>query len=282
MKIPLGLHIVRFDGGLGNQMFEYAFYLSLRDKCPLAFYGFDTYAADIAHNGYELDKIFHIDSHRERNIYAFLRKLERHHYVDFTEMKEENYMTYDARVYENVRHPHVYNGFWQSEKYFLDIEDKVRRVFRFREELLSEKTRQKAKEIHECKNAVSLHVRRGDYVGIGNTKTFGMEYYDAAEEMMRKEFNGGRLVVFSDDLEWAKTNLPYKDMVVVDWNKGKDSWQDMFLMTQCTHNIIANSSFSWWGAWLNEHPNKQVIAPKKWMKDEPKDADIIPQTWIRL
>lgn len=282
MKIPFGLHIIRFDGGLGNQMFEYAFYLSLRDKCPLALYGFDTYASDTAHNGYELDKIFHIDSHRERNRHAILRKLERHHDVDFTEVKENNYLIYDAYAFNNLRQPHVYNGFWQSEKYFMGIEERVRKCFRFREEWLSDKTRQMAKELRESKNAISLHVRRGDYVRIGNTKTFGIEYYDAAVKMMRKKFNSGKLVAFSDDPEWTKKNLPYKDMVVIDWNTGKDSWQDMYLMSQCTHNIIANSSFSWWGAWLNEHLDKQVIAPRKWMKDEPEGSNIIPQSWARL
>lgn len=282
MKIPFGVHIVFFEGGLGNQMFEYAFYLSLREKCPLAFYGFDTYAAEVEHYGYELDKIFHIDSHRERNRHSFLRKLERHHYVEFTEVQEENAITYNPKVYEDIRHPHVYKGYWQTEKYFEHIADDVRKAFRYRDEKLSEQTKKMAAEIQKMRNPVSLHVRRGDYVGLSDTKTFGMEYYDAAVKMMREKYSGGTIVVFSDDPEWAKTNMPYVDMVVVDWNKGKDSWQDMYLMSQCTHNIIANSSFSWWGAWLNAHLDKQVIAPKKWMTWESEESDVVPQAWIRM
>ena len=89
-------------------------------------------------------------------------------------------------------------------------------------------------------------------------------------------------MVFSDDIEWVKSNLHYADMTFVDWNTGEDSWQDMYIMSQCKYNIIANSTFSWWGAWLNNTPDKIVIAPKQWMKEETKRSDIIPETWIRL
>ena len=89
-------------------------------------------------------------------------------------------------------------------------------------------------------------------------------------------------MVFSDDIEWVKSNLHYEDMTFVDWNTGADSWQDMYIMSQCKYNIIANSTFSWWGAWLNKTPDKIVIAPKQWMKEETNQSDIIPETWIRL
>lgn len=282
MKMPFELHIIRFDGGLGNQMFEYAFYLSLKQRHPLAFYAFDTYASDTSHNGYELSRIFPIDSRKERNRLAFFRKLERHQYVQFREVKEDNYMTYCPRVYQEHNGAHEYVGFWQTEKYLLPIADKLRKVFRFREELLSDKTREMASTLRASKNAISLHVRRGDYTEIGNTKTFGKEYYDVAVNHLRMACGGGGLIVFSDDMTWVRENLKYEDMIFVDWNTGNDSWQDMYLMSQCTHNIIANSSFSWWGAWLNEHPDKKVIAPKKWMNDEPVGSDIIPKSWIRL
>lgn len=282
MKIPFGLHIIKFDGGLGNQMFEYAFYLSLRRRFPFALYGFDTYASDIAHNGYELDKIFHIDSHKNRSRNAFLRKLERHHFCRFDRVMENNYMTYCANVYHDIISPHEFIGFWQTEKYFLSIESKIRKTFQFRLELLSENTKQLATHIKTTNNSISLHVRRGDYMGINSTKTFGLEYYDAAVKLLRTKFSGGRIFVFSDDVEWAKANLLYENMIFVDWNVGADSWQDMYLMSLCTYNIIANSSFSWWSAWLNNNNHKIVIAPKKWMKEEPVDSDIIPNSWIRL
>lgn len=281
MKIPIGLHIIQFAGGLGNQMFEYAFYLSLRERCPLAFYGFDTYAAEVEHYGYELDNIFHIDSHRERNRHAFMCKLERHHYVQFTEVREENAIVYTPDVYGNIWHPHVYKGYWQSEKYFLPVMQDVRVAFRFREEKLSEKTKIFAHQLQQSRDTISLHVRRGDYVSIGDTKTFGKEYYDAAVRIANAH-GGGQIVVFSDDVQWVKANLHYENMLFVDWNIGVDSWQDMYLMSLCKHNIIANSSFSWWGAWLNSNPDKIVIAPKKWMTWEPECSDIIPNTWIRL
>lgn len=280
MKIPFGLHIIRFDGGLGNQMFEYAFYLSLCHKHPFALYGFDTYASDVEHYGYELDKIFHINSSRERKRHAFLRKLERHHYVTFTEKKEKEFWKFDAMMFAERWQPHVYVGYFQTEKYFAPILQKIRKAFTFRKELLSEKTRLLAESIKD-KQAISLHIRRGDYLGIPSMHTIDMSYYDSAVELLRTMHGGGQLLVFADDPEWAKENVNIPNRVVVDWNIGDNSWQDMFLMTQCKHNIIANSSFSWWGAWLNSNPNKIVIAPKKWREDE-IESDIIPETWIRL
>lgn len=89
------------------------------------------------------------------------------------------------------------------------------------------------------------------------------------------------MIIFSDNIEWCRANLSMEDALYVDWNNGVDSWQDMYLMSLCKHNIIANSSFSWWGAWLNENPNKIVIAPKQWMKSD-VGVDVIPKTWIRI
>lgn len=282
MQNLFGLHIIRFDGGLGNQMFEYAFYLSMRHQHSNGIYAFDTIASNTAHNGFELDRIFGIDSCRKQKRLSGLRKLAHRHLLRIREVTEDNFMTYCPRVYNEKGCANEYVGYWQTEKYFLQIEDEVRRVFRFREELLSERTKTMSVALHKNAKSISLHVRRGDYKVIDNTKTFGIEYYDAAVKLLREKHNGGDLIVFSDDPEWAKNNLPYKDMTVVDWNNGVDSWQDMYLMSQCTYNIIANSSFSWWGAWLNSNPEKLVIAPKKWMKDEPEHADIIPTSWIRL
>lgn len=282
MKIPFGLHIIKFDGGLGNQMFEYAFYKALRLKFPFALYAFDTYASDISHNGYELETIFNIDSKTERNRYAFYRKLERHNYVDFSLVKEDNYMTYCPNVYEDILSPHEWIGFWQTEKYFIHIEEKIRKIFKFREALLSKRTRQLADEIRNFKNPISVHVRRGDYMAIDSTKTFGLEYYNAAISLLRNMYAGEKLIVFSDDVNWCRENLCFDNMIFVDWNRGVDSWQDMYLMSLCKLNIIANSSFSWWGAWLNNNKEKQVIAPLKWMKEEPENSDIIPNSWIRI
>ena len=87
--------------------------------------------------------------------------------------------------------------------------------------------------------------------------------------------------VFSDDLEWVKANFDLPDAVYVDWNKGEDSWQDMMLMSRCRHHVICNSTFSWWGAWLNPRKEKIIIAPERWTRDA-DSREIVPEEWIRV
>ena len=87
--------------------------------------------------------------------------------------------------------------------------------------------------------------------------------------------------IFSDDMDWVKNNISISNALYIDWNKSENSWQDMYLMSQCKHNIIANSTFSWWGAWLNQNPNKLIIAPKKFLNTI-ETPDLIPSDWIKL
>lgn len=281
MIIPFGAHIISFNGGLGNQMFEYAFYLALKRGMPFRIYGFDISGSISQHYGYELDKIFQIDTILQRKIYPKLRKLERHRLIRFEKCSEQNCWQYEKGLLQKRFSPTEYVGFWQTEKYFKCIENKVRQVFRFRTELLNEKTIALAKELSTNENSISLHVRRGDYVNIDNCQTYGQSYYLDALEYMRRCTGGGKMIIFSDDIDWCRANLSMEDALYVDWNNGVDSWQDMYLMSLCKNNIIANSSFSWWGAWLNENPNKIVIAPKQWMKSD-VGVDVIPKSWIRI
>jgi len=112
-----------------------------------------------------------------------------------------------------------------------------------------------------------------------------MDYYQRAVYFLRNKalIDGGIAYVFSDDPDWVRNNLKIDtEIVFVDWNRGTESWQDMYLMSLCKHNIIANSTFSWWGAWLNQNPDKVVIAPRKWMTYDEGGIDIIPEDWIRL
>ena len=134
-------------------------------------------------------------------------------------------------------------------------------------------------------NAVSLHVRRGDYLLAKNMSVLGvcgLDYYKKAIEYVAKNVKNPYFFLFSDDIPWVEENLkinyPYE---IVDINNGKNSFYDLWLMKNCKHNIIANSSFSWWGAWLNENPNKIVVAPKKWMNTI-KKVEVCPKDWIRI
>lgn len=135
---------------------------------------------------------------------------------------------------------------------------------------------------------MSIHVRRGDY--INNPETFklhgvcGLDYYHAAIEYITKRTNTPVFYIFSDDISWAEENIKSKNQMIFvkETPHGKDYFE-MYLMSVCKHNIIANSSFSWWGAWLNKSPEKIVIAPKKWMNETSIDTtDLVLKNWIRI
>ena len=138
--------------------------------------------------------------------------------------------------------------------------------------------------IKSKQSPISIHVRRDDYLSSKYVSGFGgictIEYYNKAVERIKEEVIDPVFYIFSDDINWCRENLKLEQGVFIDWNTGKESWQDMFLMSQCKHNIIANSSFSWWGAWLNSNSEKIVIAPRIWwngLKD-----DVVPDSWIRI
>ena len=151
----------------------------------------------------------------------------------------------------------------------------------FKEKELNDKTLSFKNELQRGV-FVSVHIRRGDY--LNNVGRFGLcelSYYREAIKYIKSIVDNPKFVFFSDDMAWAKDNIDNDEAVFVSWNQGKDSWQDMYLMSHCQHNIVANSSFSWWGAWLNGNPHKVVVAPKKWFMYSP-NYDIIPDNWITI
>jgi hypothetical protein len=137
-------------------------------------------------------------------------------------------------------------------------------------------------------SAVSIHVRRGDYVSDAGTNRFhgtcSVDYYHDAVDRISGFAPASHFFVFSDGIDWAKENLRLRQPVTyVDFNDGEKNYEDLRLMSLCKHHIIANSSFSWWGAWLNPNPDKIVIAPKKWFNDPSINTDdLIPNSWLRL
>jgi hypothetical protein len=180
----------------------------------------------------------------------------------------------------------LFVGYWQSEKYFADITEELR------EELtpttpVEGQNAVYAATIRDC-NAVSLHVRRGDYASNQQTNTVHglapLAYYSGAVRLIRERFGDTRFFVFSDDLTWCRESLPLDSTTVyVQGNDGDRAFEDLRLMSLCRHHVIANSSFSWWGAWLNPNPNKVVIAPKHWFADPTIDTtDMLPAGWIHL
>ena len=178
------------------------------------------------------------------------------------------------------------DGYWACEKYFIDIEDKIRKDFIFKGHL--DKKNLKISESIKNTHSISLHIRRGDYVTVAITnKTHGvcdLSYYKKAIMFLCKQISHPHFFLFSDDIDWVKQNLKLKYPTdYIDFNKDQKSYNDMHLMSLCKHNIIANSSFSWWGAWLNNNPDKIIITPKRWFKDTIINTqDLIPESWLKL
>lgn len=289
------MKIVNIIGGLGNQMFVYAMYMALKEAHPKeeVLLCRKSYVGYPLHNGYELDRIFGISA-PEASLMQLLRVA-----YPFFDYKSWQFMRHflpnrkcmasgttqiPFNYQEVLRSDNVfYDGYWQNEKNFLSIRSKILQSFSF-PVFEEEVNRQLACKLKSVK-AASCHIRRGDYL---KDKVYGVctsIYYERAISQLNKLANPDLYCIFSDDIEWCKTNIkPFlenKDVVFVDWNKGPNSYKDMQLMSLCHYNIIANSSFSWWGAWLNNHPDKIVLAPEKWMTLSIKN-DPICDSWIRI
>ena len=193
---------------------------------------------------------------------------------------------FDSRILEE-RGDLFLIGYWQSEKYFADVAEEVRKAFRFKHPLEGE-----AKEISRqirSANSVSLHIRRGEYVALENIvgKT-DLAYYERAASYMNERsktmgIEVPTFFVFSDDIEWCKEKLklPFPKVYLDQASAGPKDSHHLQLMSLCRHNIIANSTFSWWGAWLNANPEKIVVAPKRWLPNNTKE-DLVPERWIRM
>ncbi len=187
----------------------------------------------------------------------------------------------------NIKWPAYLVGYWQSEKYFKRIEKRLVKEFNFKNPL-NGKNFAVANEISQ-NNSVSIHIRRGDYVTLPYAvKMHGnicdLDYYSKAIKIIASKVKEPHFFVFSDDISWAKENLRIDyPKTYVNFNTDENSYEDMRLMSLCKHNIIANSSFSWWGAWLNRNVGKIVVAPKKWLNDPTKDTrDVIPDNWLKI
>lgn len=275
------LSVVKFKGGLGNQMFQYAFYLALKKRHPLTLFLFDNEYTLCCHHGITLESAFGITL-AKRN--KWFRRLRQHFPIVIRKahrVEQKSSLQYNEKYLSESWLVAWYEGYWQSEKYFNLVANKVRETFCFCEDLMNKHTLHMAKMLRNG-NYVSIHIRRGDYLNLADY--FGLcdiAYYKKAIDHFKQFLSNPIFVIFSDDIQWAKDIFQYDEVIFVDWNKGKDSWQDMYLMSCCKHNIVANSSFSWWGAWLNTNKDKIVVAPHRWFRYSP-NYDIIPEQWILL
>jgi hypothetical protein len=201
-------------------------------------------------------------------------------------LKEASF-TYDARI-EQVTPPAYLDGYWQSERYFSGIVDLLRQEFMLKAPVDAANEAIVAKVREAGASAVSLHIRRGDYVNNPQTAQYhgvcALDYYRAAVDYVSARVSVPHFFVFSDDHAWVSENFKLEHAVtLVDVNGADRGVWDMALMKACRHHVIANSSFSWWGAWLNPHADKIVVAPQRWFTGASHDtSDLIPSEWVRL
>lgn len=295
----MGIDVIVLSGGLGNQMSQFAFFLA--KKHTKAYLNSYFLKKNAEHNGYELKRVFGIRLQENKLInliVKFMRKL-----LVFSRFKAvrvaivfldligihiikepENY-AFRKDYLRKKRGLNIYLGGWHSEKYFIDLNEEIENIFNFDKSRLNKQT-QSMLDIIEKENSVSIHIRRGDHMNDDNYKVYGglcsVEYYKKAIEVIADRTKHPVFIVFSEDTEWVKRNMSFiSPTYYVTWNNGLDSWQDMFLMSHCKHNITANSTFSWWGAWLNANKNKIVIHPVSIRKDI-DTPDIFPETWMTI
>lgn len=284
------MKIVKFLGGLGNQMFQYAFYKAWEGRVKNVTADLTGYKTYGLHNGFELETIFGIsvkkaapfavDLYNPYNRTWYIRKIRRITGLKNAYYEEQTPYCFDKTIFQD-KTSKLYWGYWQNQDYFINIEDQIRTDFQFILPLDS-KNAQLLKEI-QTSCSISIHIRRGDYL---KEELLGglcpLDYYRKAIELICTQVINPIFFIFSDDIEWSMKNLNIAHKTIfVEGNIGANSYIDMLLMSNCKHNIIANSSFSWWGAWLNKNPKKIVIGPKKWVNNESSNS-IVPSTWIKL
>jgi len=286
------------QGGIGNQMFQYANgrALSILKQEPL-YVDLQDFKGYSLHHGFQLNDVFNLDvqaadSHllnsalglRNQKFFRKFLKRPLFKFLRGSQFVVEPHFQYWPNIGNIGKNSYLY-GYWQSEKYFKSFESGIRSDFQFR---LPLDTRN-ALLASEIKNtlSVSIHIRRGDYLSNYRTSKImhvcNISYYQKAIHYLSEQLKDPVFFIFSDDMPWVMEHLSVPGEIrFIDHNFGKESYRDMQLMSLCKHNIIANSSFSWWGAWINANPNKLVVAPRKWFVNNNNDRDLIPEKWTRL
>lgn len=286
--------IVKIYGGLAGQMMQYAFanFLELKKKeqvkLDISFYSEQIH--NISFRKFELlnlntgfsiateddyTQIFSEIKFSDKILYKLFRKPVKSN-VNFIESKP---FCYDPEVL-NQKYK-IYDGYWVNSQYMSFIDSKLKNDFTPRYPIIPE-NKDLLNSI-ESSNSVSIHFRRGDYLVHANHNVIKDDYYYKAIGYIKKHVSNPIFFVFSDDIEYVRATYDVLgDAVFIDHNKGEESYWDIFLMSKCKHNIIANSGFSYWGAWLNTNSNALVVAPSTWMQSENKIAEnlLLPSWYI--
>ncbi len=290
--------LVKLMGGLGNQMFQYAAAKALACKhnvdikVDLSFLNADPKGNYTARK-YELD-IFNsvIKIASEEDLLKFnnkinnkiARSLQRNFPSLFTYLLAAESGSNYSLAFQSYPKNTYLNGFWQSEKYFEHYKAQIKTDYEFKK-IIPNALQVILNQIQNS-NSISIHVRRGDYVALKSANDFhgicNIDYYKTAISLMAQKNKNIELFIFSDDIDWCKQNFEFNFPMHFVQHKLESYW-DMFLMSNCKHNIIANSSFSWWAAWLNKNIEKTIIAPKNWFANTAINTnDLIPLQWIKI
>ncbi len=262
--------ISKLQGGLANQLFQWAYgkHLSIKYQTPL-FFDISFYQ----NQGNDTNREFALNKFPDLTYNILPLNWRKSLNTGQIATIRDNFNYYALDIVSEKKY--YLDGFWQSEKYFKESENEIRKELQpdadFKIRLIN--------ILPTNSNIVSMHIRRTDYF---KSKGFhpiqSIEYYTKALDIIGEyDF----IFVFSDDISWCEENLKFKNMIFI---KGQSDIEDMLLMSMCTHNIIANSTFSWWGAWLNSNPDKIVVAPSQWFGNKVKlnTIDIIPDNWVRI
>lgn len=290
------MRIVRLSGGLGNQMFQFALYEALRRQHPeeqvlVDLHGFRGYRKD---RRFELPEVFHV-AYEEATLgdiarlaypypdYQSWRILSRLLPCRKTMLKEKPGLDFEPEALTRDCDTY-YDGYWQHEEYFSQIREDILRLYHFPD--FDDIQDQEAAHIACETNCCAIHIRRGDYLTDPLRKgTTTLEYPLKAIRWMKDSASPDNWFVFSDDMPLAKESLkavlPEGHTYYINWNQGRRSHHDMHLMTLCNNHIIANSTFSWWGAWLCQREGKTVVAPEMWMNRDGVSSPVA-KDWIKI
>lgn len=283
------MDVVMIFNGLGNQMSQYAFYLAKKHLNPEVKYC----CLDNDHNGYELDRLFGIRKkskyqsfHKKlkligesrRNKFArAIRKFLNWFGINFI-IEQQDYK-YQSKLLESQSGNNIYIGGWHNFRYFDYIRAEIIQTFTFNNRLLNKHSVRILEEIRS-KNSVAIHIRRGDYLKAENSGFADIcteQYYKTAIAKTLNMINAPHFFIFSNDPQWVAEHYKLQSFTIVDCNSGVDSWMDMYLMSQCKGLIIANSTFSWWAAYLSNA--NFIIRPPKFNQN-PSSAEIYPTNWV--
>ena len=285
--------ISKIIGGIGNQLFQYAIARSLAEKYNCNFKidntsFFSTYKLH-KYNLNNFNIIENLTSKKNIEIFKQAKKKNILNKLNIilgnkkNKYKKEKGLSFNKRNMK-ITPPLYLEGYWQDERYFRGIRDILIKEITLKKPLENTSNLENIKNT----NSVSIHIRRGDYVN--NPKTLkkhgicSLEYYREAIELIKEKINDPHFFIFSNDVEWVKENLKIEKMFTLSGANYTDC-EELILMSKCKHNIIANSTFSWWAAWLNQAKDKIIIAPKQWFNNVDRNKqtkNLIPKSWIKI